>query len=923
MKNKLLVYAICGALFALARTAQAASPTDGLVQYTDTFALQKPYDLNISDRFTASDVGGVLQYNCQVHSGDKALYITSTTNPRTEMRWNTNWNGTERMWQADVLVDSGTDNQTAIMQVKSNNGGNEAIYLTVNGGNLYDSYGSSPIASNIIGKWMNIICAYNPSTGLARVWINGTQVESTTRTRPAGTIFYFKNGTYHVASVSKDHFQNVKFWCHDQTGLVQMPSFTPLDATYANAQLVTIFSPTPGASIRYTTDGSTPTTTSGTLFTAPIPVTKGMTITAIAYKSGMTASGVNSCVYGGIQSTTFQVGDPVHSVLTGIYNGPQSVTLSSATSGATFRYTTDGSIPTETHGTLYTGSPIIISSDTTLQAIAYVSGQVDSRVSYAFYLINNSGPAQAAAPVFSPAAGTYSNAQNVAITSTTSGASIRYTTDGSTPSETAGTFYSGPVNISSSATLKAIAYEAGFTDSAVTSGTYTINVTVPQAAAPTFSPAAGTYTSGQSVTISSATSGASIRYTTDGSTPTETNGTIYSNTPVSVSASETLKAIAYESGFTDSTVSSAAYTISVGGVITLEAESLSPVGTGATVSTSSDANASGGIVEFLNSTAAGQTITFTTPSIAAGTYQVQLRYSANKTRGQHTVKVDGVQVGGTIDQYAASQSYVTATLGNATIGSGTHTIVMTVTGKNASATQFYLTADSFTFTPVSVQSQAAAPTFSPASGTPPLSVTITSATSGASIRYTTDGSTPSETAGTIYSGPVSISATTTLKAIAYEAGFTDSTVTSATYTATPPPTLNFEAESLSPVGTGATVSTSSDANASGGVVEFLNSTAAGQIMTFTTPSIPAGTYQFQLRYWANTTRGQHTVKVDGTQVGATIDQYASAKAYVTLTLGNVTFASAGTHSIALTVTGKNSAATQFYLTADKFTFVGQ
>ncbi len=38
--------------------------------------------------------------------------------------------------------------------------------------------------------------------------------------------------------------------------------------------------------------------------------------------------------------------------------------------------------------------------------------------------------------------------------------------------------------------------------------------------------------------------------------------------------------------------------------ITLEAESLSPVGTGATVSTSSDANASGGVVEFLNSTAA-------------------------------------------------------------------------------------------------------------------------------------------------------------------------------------------------------------------------------------------------------------------------------------------------------------------------------
>jgi hypothetical protein len=84
-------------------------------------------------------------------------------------------------------------------------------------------------------------------------------------------------------------------------------------------------------------------------------------------------------------------------------------------------------------------------------------------------------PQQAAAPVFSPAAGTYTNTQNVSITSATGGASIRYTTDTSTPSETAGTLYSGPVNITTTTTLKALAYESGFTDSSITSGTYTIN----------------------------------------------------------------------------------------------------------------------------------------------------------------------------------------------------------------------------------------------------------------------------------------------------------------------------------------------------------------------------------------------------------------------------------------------------------------
>jgi len=169
---------------------------------------------------------------------------------------------------------------------------------------------------------------------------------------------------------------------------------------------------------------------------------------------------------------------------------------------------------------------------------------------------------QAAAPVFSPAGSTYASAQNVTITSATGGASIRYTTDGSTPSETAGTLYSGAVNISSTTTLKAIAYESGYSDSSITSATYTINL--PQVATPSFSPAGGTYSSAQNVTISDSTSGASIRYTTNGSTPSETAGTIYSG-PVNISSTTTLKAIAYKSGLTDSSITSATYTISSGG----------------------------------------------------------------------------------------------------------------------------------------------------------------------------------------------------------------------------------------------------------------------------------------------------------------------------------------------------------------------
>jgi len=191
---------------------------------------------------------------------------------------------------------------------------------------------------------------------------------------------------------------------------------------------------------------------------------------------------------------------------------------------------------------------------------------------YGFWLMNGTtyvsssvftlGLPQLSAPSFNPAGGTYTSAQNVTISDATSSVSIRYTTDGSTPSETNGTLYSGPVNIGSTTTLKAIAYANGYIDSPITSASYTIT-TGGAVAPPTFNPPGGTYTSAQNVTISDTTSGASIRYTTDGSAPSETNGTVYSG-PVNISSTTTLQALAYKSGFTDSSITSSSYAI-VGG----------------------------------------------------------------------------------------------------------------------------------------------------------------------------------------------------------------------------------------------------------------------------------------------------------------------------------------------------------------------
>jgi hypothetical protein len=94
------------------------------------------------------------------------------------------------------------------------------------------------------------------------------------------------------------------------------------------------------------------------------------------------------------------------------------------------------------------------------------------------------------------------------------------------------------------------------------------------AATPTFSPAAGTYSSPQTVTISSTTPSATIYYTTDGTTP-NTSSAVYSG-PLAVSSPQTIKAIGTAVGYTASAVGSAAYTIVVvSPQLTLSANNLS------------------------------------------------------------------------------------------------------------------------------------------------------------------------------------------------------------------------------------------------------------------------------------------------------------------------------------------------------------
>ena len=152
--------------------------------------------------------------------------------------------------------------------------------------------------------------------------------------------------------------------------------------SYSTPQNITITTSTDGASIRYTTDGSYPTSSSGTIYTEPIPVSETTTIRAIAYKSGWNDYGATSRTYSiRLPYLTFTPNSDS-------FTEPQNIGISSSVSGVTIKYTIDGSTPSSANGTVYTG-PIGISGNTIIKAYSYKSGMLDSNVAVGTFLLNS------------------------------------------------------------------------------------------------------------------------------------------------------------------------------------------------------------------------------------------------------------------------------------------------------------------------------------------------------------------------------------------------------------------------------------------------------------------------------------------------------------------------------------------------------
>jgi hypothetical protein len=163
--------------------------------------------------------------------------------------------------------------------------------------------------------------------------------------------------------------------------------------------------------------------------------------------------------------------------------------------------------------------------------------------------------------VVTPPAGTYTSAQTLTITEAIPGSTIYYELTGSV-STNGYVQYTGPVPLPYGGveTLQAYATETGYDQSNNLLAQYTLNY--PATSAPVFSLPAGSYSGAQSLTITDSQTGATIYYTTDGTTPTPSS-TEYTGT-ITVTSTETVEAMAVATNYSPSAITSAAYTIDPG-----------------------------------------------------------------------------------------------------------------------------------------------------------------------------------------------------------------------------------------------------------------------------------------------------------------------------------------------------------------------
>lgn len=578
----------------------------------------------------------------------------------------------------------------------------------------------------------------------------------------------------------------------------------PGDNTYYFNSTVTMTA-AEGASIYYTTDGSTPTDSS-TLYTAPFQITETSTIKAIATMSNYQNSGVATL---DVTITAPTVATPVFTPVAGTYADSVSVSLACTTDGAEIRYTTDGTEPTEA-STLYT-APILLTATTTVKAKAFKTAWFASETAMAAYTV-----------VFEPVLAVDATTLNFTSTQLTQ----TFTVSGAhldnpialTCSSTHFTLNPTTITTPNNNTVVTVTFDG--TEPAtgtitVTSDTLSAQIALAATAqlpAPVLTPATGNDTL-VTVTMSCTVAGAEIRYTTDGTDPTATSTLYAAPIVLDIPGTYTLKAIAMKADWESSEVTTGTYTViepSVGDTViyTVGFESTegfvasnvynntTVVFTGAdgvqwgtyygTPSTNNHlVGAQSMQMRWYSSAAGNIAYTYTNFDLRNVTHVTFAAASSNGLNVNVSHSVDGGATfsAGQVFNLGSSANtfdYVVDETGSYDYVRLKFTIVLPETAPTATSR---VVIDSLVVfgIPGVIPTTVSAPVITPNDGFyyEPQTVSMTCADADAVIRYTTDGSVPTENS-TVYSAPFTVNATTTVKAKAWKTGMTPSFVATTT-----------------------------------------------------------------------------------------------------------------------------------------------
>ena len=328
---------------------------------------------------------------------------------------------------------------------------------------------------------------------------------------------------------------------------VATPVFDPTGGVFGGFGEFTLSCSTPGASIYYTLDGSPVTPQTGILYTGtPVLVVTSKVPKAKAFLNGLVDSDTATAQFQvDLLTLSFNIAGGVFPI-----DSPPTIVPIINNIDADVYYTTDGSTPTEL-STPFT-SPFIPTQNTTLTGRGFLPPALPSNVVQQVYQLKLN------APVLDTTSGTFISERLVSAAPAAIGVN-EYRIDG-------GAWVVGDsVLLTTSASVDWRAVAPNY----VTSDVVTVNVTI-QCAAPTISPNGGVILSTDTITLATSTAGASIRYTTDGSTPTESS-TLYTTPFTLPDGIRTVTAKAFKAGCEASDVAEATFGVgSVAGYIQAE-----------------------------------------------------------------------------------------------------------------------------------------------------------------------------------------------------------------------------------------------------------------------------------------------------------------------------------------------------------------